>query len=115
MSDKTLITGASSGIGEVYADRLARRGHNLVLVARSAAKLEALAERLRAETGVSVETLPADLGDAAGLAKVEARLREDADITMLVNNAGIANEGTILGADPAYLTAMIELNIGAVT
>jgi short-subunit dehydrogenase len=115
MSTKTLITGASSGIGEVYAERLARRGRNLVLVARSAAKLEALAARLRTETGVSVETLPADLADAADLARVEAKLRDDGSIDTLVNNAGIAGDGPIVGADPAYLTGMINLNIIAVT
>lgn len=115
MSSKTLITGASSGIGEVYAERLARRGRNLVLVARSAKKLETLAERLRAEAGVTIETLSADLTDAADLALVEARLREDMDIDGLVNNAGIAGEGPIVGADPVYLTGMINLNIVAVT
>lgn len=115
MSDKALITGASSGIGEVYAERLAQRGHDLVLVARSIAKLDALASRLRADHGVAVETLSADLGNAADLAKVEAKLRDDAGIMMLVNNAGIAGEGPILGADPAYLTGMINLNVVAVT
>ncbi len=115
MSNKTLITGASSGIGEVYAERLARRGQDLVLVARSAAKLEALATRLRAETGVSVETLSADLADAGDLAKVEAKLRDDSAIDMLVNNAGIAGDGPIVGADPDYLTGMVNLNIVAVT
>jgi len=115
MSNKTLITGASSGIGEIYADRLARRGQDLVLVARSVAKLEALAARLRAETGVSVEILAADLGNAADLAKIEAKLRDDLAIETLVNNAGIAGDGTITAADPDYLTGMINLNIVAVT
>ena len=68
MSDNTsqgaaLITGASTGIGAVYADRLAKRGHDLILVARDEARLNALAERLRAETGVKVEVLKADLTD----------------------------------------------------
>ncbi|KQX18003.1 MULTISPECIES: SDR family NAD(P)-dependent oxidoreductase [unclassified Sphingomonas] len=115
MSNKALITGASSGIGEVYADRLARRGHDLVLVARSAGKLEALAARLRAEAGISVEILPADLGKADDLARVEARLRDDTAIDMLVNNAGVAGEGPFVDADPAFLTGLINLNIIAVT
>ncbi len=115
MSNKALITGASSGIGEVYADRLARRGYDLVLVARSAAKLESLAERLRAEAGVQVDILPADLGNADDLAKVEARLRDDTAIDTLVNNAGIAGEGKFVDADPAYLTGLITLNVTAVT
>lgn len=112
---KTLITGASSGIGATYAERLARRGNDLVLVARSAAKLEALAARLRTETGVSIETITADLADAGDLACIEAKLRDDVAITTLINNAGIAGEGKIADADPAYLTGMINLNIVAVT
>ncbi|MBO9379099.1 SDR family NAD(P)-dependent oxidoreductase [Sphingomonas histidinilytica] len=115
MTTKALITGASSGIGEVYADRLARRGQDLVLVARSTAKLEALAARLRVETGVSVEILPADLGKAEDLARVEARLRSDEAIDTLINNAGIAGEGPFADADPAFLTGLINLNIVAVT
>lgn len=110
-----LVTGASNGIGAVYADRLARRGHDLVLVARSADKLQALAERLRQETGVAVEVLAADLGKPGDLARVEKRLREDAAITGLVNNAGIAGEGPILTADPAHIDSMIALNVSAVT
>lgn len=106
-----LITGASAGIGATYADRLARRGHDLLLVARDRNRLEALAARLRAETGVAVEVLTADLTDRADLARVETRLREDAGITVLVNNAGIAASGPLVGADLARLDAMIELNV----
>src|SRR5262245_38058311 len=73
-----LIHGASSGIGATYADRLARRGHDLVLVARDRDRLAALAQRLRAETGVAIDVLPADLTEAADLARVEARLNDDA-------------------------------------
>lgn len=115
MSSKVLITGASSGIGEVYADRFARRGHDLVLVARSTDKLEALAARLHAETGVSIEILPADLSSATDLARVEAKLRDDHAIDTLVNNAGIAGEGPFVDADPAQLTGLINLNVVAVT
>jgi len=110
-----LITGASDGIGAVYADRLARRGHNLILVARRADKLADLADRLTSATGVSVETLSADLANADDLSRVEARLRSDEAITGLINNAGIAGETTFVDADPAYLTGMINLNILAVT
>ncbi|MEV4935763.1 SDR family oxidoreductase [Sphingobium sp. LMA1-1-1.1] len=110
-----LITGASDGIGAVYADRLARRGHNLILVARRADKLADLAARLTSETGVSVETLSADLANADDLSRVEARLHSDEAITGLINNAGIAGETTFVDADPAYLTGMINLNILAVT
>lgn len=110
-----LITGASDGIGAVYADRLAGRGYDLVLVARRAEKLKALADRLTADHGISVEVLAADLSNADGLDKVEKRLREDGKITGLVNNAGIAGEGNVTELDPAYVTGMIHLNILAVT
>ena len=79
-----LITGASRGIGAVYADRLAKRGYDLVLVARNKARLETLSTRLASETGRSITPLPADLNDKAVLAKVESELRNDQTITMLV-------------------------------
>jgi short-subunit dehydrogenase len=105
-----LVTGASSGIGAVYADRLARRGHDLLLVARNATRLDTLATQLRAETGRMVETLIADLQQPQDVARVEQRLREDARIGMLVNNAGIAVAGAATDADPARLDAMVQLN-----
>jgi len=114
-SQTFLITGASDGIGAVYADRLARSGYDLILVARRADKLAALAQRLAAETGVQVETLSADLANADDLARVEQRLRDDAAITGLVNNAGIAGETILIEADPVHLTGMIDLNVLAVT
>lgn len=109
-----LITGASDGIGAVYADRLAHRGHNLVLVARRADRLASQAARLAEEYGVSVEVLAADLADDADLARVETRLREDATISGLVNNAGIAGDGPATSLDPALVTRMIQLNVLAV-
>lgn len=112
---KFLITGASDGIGAIYADRLAKRGYDLVLVARRLDKLDALAADLRKATGVTVETIAADLGNAEDLAKIEQKLREDAAITGLLNNAGIAGESKIYGADIAHLTNMINLNVLAVT
>lgn len=110
-----LITGASTGIGATYADRLARRGHDLILVARDRARLEALAERLRAETGRSVEVLPADLTDREQLGRVEARLAEDAAITLLVNNAGMSIEGTLFDTPPAQVEKLLALNVVAPT
>jgi len=110
-----LITGASDGIGAVYADRLARRGHDLILVARRADKLAALAEQLRNSTGVSVDVIAADLANPDDLARVEARLRADDAITGLINNAGIAGETSFVDADPAHLRGLIDLNIVAVT
>src|SRR5271155_5665801 len=83
-----LITGASSGIGAIYADRLARRGHDLILVARNRERLDALARRLTQATGRSVEVIPADLNSDADLAQIESKLRTDPRISLLVNNAG---------------------------
>src|SRR5687768_8589337 len=113
--DTALITGASSGIGAVYADRLARRGYDLILVARNEARLGVLAARLARETGRSIAVLPANLSDRADLAKVEARLREDRTITMLVNNAGIAAVTPLLESDVDRMDDMIALNVAALT
>jgi uncharacterized protein len=110
-----LITGASTGIGAIYADRLAKRGYDLILVARNEQRLNAAAEHLRAETGVQITPLPADLNDKAGLAKVEAVLRDDPTITMLINNAGLGAVASILQADVDKMEAMIDLNITALT
>lgn len=105
-----VVTGASSGIGAVYADRLAHRGFNLVLVARDWQKLQALAERLQRETGVNVEVLAADLTQKPDLVRVEARLRQD-DVSLLVNNAGMSIKTDIVDADPEQLEQMIALNV----
>jgi hypothetical protein len=110
-----LITGASSGIGAVYADRLARRGYDLILVARREDRLRELAGRIKAETGRAVETVAADLGERASLAKVEAILRDDARISMLVNNAGVASLLPLLSADVDEMSDMIALNVDALT
>jgi short-subunit dehydrogenase len=117
MSSKqfTLITGASTGIGAVYADRLAGRGHNLVLVARNEGKLNTLATDLRAKYSVEVDVIAADLADKAGLAKIESRLAEDASITMLVNNAGLGATAPLIDSSNDQLDAMIDLNVKALT
>ena len=111
MSGKALITGASSGIGATYADRLAERGHDLILVARDVRRLEAAAAELSARYGVSVEVLPADLGDSAALARVESVLRSDPAIAILVNNAGIAGPSAFVGADPDLVASIVQLNV----
>jgi short-subunit dehydrogenase len=110
-----LITGASAGIGATYADRLVRRGYDLILVARDAARLEALAARLRSETGRTIEVLPADLTERADVAAVEARLAEDATISMLVNNAGMSLTGSLLDSDVTSVEKLIALNVTATT
>jgi short-subunit dehydrogenase len=108
-----LITGASTGIGAVYADRFAKRGHDLVLVARDADRLNALAARLRTEAGVAVDILVADLTKSADISAVEARLRDDARIGILLNNAGAALEGAFLDQTPATIAKLIDLNVTA--
>ncbi|MGV7214691.1 SDR family NAD(P)-dependent oxidoreductase [Bradyrhizobium sp. UFLA05-112] len=110
-----LITGASAGIGAIYADRLAKRGYDLILVARDKTRLAGLAQRLRNSTGRSVDTVAADLNDKADLAKVEAILRANADITLLVNNAGVGATAPLLNADIERMDDMIRLNVGALT
>lgn len=110
-----VVTGASSGIGAVYADRLAKRGYDLVLVARRRDRLTGLAERLARETGRSVELLVADLNDREGLTRVESRLASDERITMLVNNAGVASTTPLVSADVDLMEAMIDLNVRALT
>jgi short-subunit dehydrogenase len=110
-----LVTGASSGIGAIYADRLARRGHDLILVARSADKLEVLAERLRADTGRKVDVLPADLMVKADVLCVEKVLQSDERISVLVNNAGLGATSTLVDSDPDRLEEMIQLNVTALT
>jgi short-subunit dehydrogenase len=108
-----LITGASSGIGAVYADRLARQGYDLILVARSQARLNALANRLSNETGRAVEVVAADLKDKADLLRVENILRSDASITLLVNNAGVGGVMPLLASPVDDMEDMIALNVTA--
>jgi uncharacterized protein len=110
-----IVTGASAGIGAVYADRLAKQGYDLLLVARNEDRLRALADRLDSETGRRIEPFKADLGHKDDLSRLEARLREDARITMLVNNAGIGSVASILQADVDAMDAMIQINITALT
>ena len=108
-----LITGASSGIGATYADRFARRGHDLVLVARDAARMERLATRLRDAFGVTIEILSADLTKADELAAVEARLRDDRRIGVLVNNAGAAIGGSFIEQATDDVARLVALNTTA--
>lgn len=108
-----LITGASSGIGAIYAERLARRGYDLILVARNRDRLNSLADRLTTETRRFVEVIAADLADATQLATVEGRLRTDASITLLLNNAGIGTHTPLLQSNIDYMTQMLALNVTA--
>jgi short-subunit dehydrogenase len=110
-----VITGASTGIGALYAERLAARGYDLVLVARNSVRLLGLAARLQAETGRTVRAISADLTDKADLARIETLLREDSSITMLVNNAGFGATAPLLDADVDKMEEMITLNVTALT
>jgi uncharacterized protein len=110
-----LVTGASGGIGAIYADRLARRGYDLVLVARNGKRLEEVAQRIRSATQRSVEVIVADLGNKADLARVEANLRADGRITMLVNNAGFGAATPLADSDVNRMQEMIEINVVALT
>lgn len=109
-----LLTGASTGIGATYADRFAKRGHDLVLVARDAARLNALATKLSSEHGVAVDVLPADLTDTAQLATVETRLREDAKIGILINNAGAGLNGAFVDQSTDAVDRLVALNTTSV-
>jgi short-subunit dehydrogenase len=106
-----LITGASSGIGATYADRLSKRGYDIVLVARDARALETRADELRRRYGVRAEVLPADLTVKADLLRIEERLAGDSRIAVLVNNAGAAMSGDLASADPDRLENLIQLNV----
>jgi short-subunit dehydrogenase len=110
-----LVTGASTGIGAVYAERLANRGYDLILVARDAPRLRALADRLQRDSGRTVDVLTADLTDRTQLAKVQARLGSDTSITLLVNNAGMSLPGTLFDTAPEVIERLLALNVTAPT
>lgn len=109
-----LITGASTGIGAVYADRLAKRGYDLILVARSQEKLSEVAARLKS-SGRRIETIAADLTNKEDVQRVAERLRTDPTITALVNNAGLGSAGKLLDSNIDDLESMIYLNVTALT
>jgi short-subunit dehydrogenase len=114
-SKRALITGASSGVGLSFAHQLARAGYDLVLVARRVARLETLAEQLRAEHGVAVEVLPADLATAHDVATVAGRLGAEPAIDLFVNNAGYATLGKVSDLDGDALERMLQVNVVALS
>lgn len=111
---RVVITGSSSGIGAAYADRLARGGHPLMLVARRQRQLKALAERLRADFDADVEIVVADLEDASQLRGLEGRLRTE-PIAALINNAGAGGLGPTAATTADRLETLIRLNVVALT
>ncbi len=110
-----LITGASSGIGATYADRLARQGYDLILVARNQHRLKRLATQLNANTQRDIHVVVADLNLPADLARIEQILHDDSRISLLVNNAGIGATASLLDSDADKMEAMILLNVLALT
>lgn len=110
-----LVTGASSGIGAIYADRLARRGFDLILVARNEKKLDGVKRHIAGATGRDVNAITADLGDKSDLRRIETILREDSRIATLVNNAGLGAVGSLLESDVDAMEKMIDLNVTALT
>ena len=110
-----LVTGASSGIGAVYAERFAQRGQDLVLVARDRQRLDALAARLRETHKIAVDVMQADLTQPTDLAAVESRLRDDARIGTLINNAGMALAGGFVQQSGQAIEQLVRLNTLAPT
>jgi len=109
-----LVTGATAGLGAVFARELARWGHDLVLVARDAERLRAQGAALERDFGIAVETLPADLATDEGAQGVAARLGGERPVDVLVNNAGFGSKGALATADPAGQDRMLRLHVLAV-
>jgi len=106
-----LITGGSSGIGAIAADRLAKRGHDLILVGRDEERLNSVATRVSNETGRSARGIVADLTNETDLKIVEQVLQNDVNLSVLVNNAGVGAPAPFLDADIIRLTRMVDLNV----
>jgi uncharacterized protein len=110
-----LVTGPTSGIGLSFAHQLAAKGYDLVLVSRDQGRLDAVADELRAGYGVTVDVLPADLGDRSSLARVEARLADETrPVDLLVNNAGFGLKHGFLDNSVEDEQAMLDVLVTAV-
>jgi short-subunit dehydrogenase len=111
---KALVTGASAGIGKIYAQRLAERGYDLILVARRASLLEDVSAAIKSQYNVDVQTVVADLAVSEDLDRVAELFEQDETITVLVNNAGVSTLGSLTKVKPTEVDAMITINVGAV-
>ena len=112
-SHTAFITGASSGIGAIYAERLAARGYNLILAARREDRLQALADQLQARYAIQASILKADLSEEHGIAAVEQRLQQDPAIDLFINNAGTAKLAGFLASTPREHQAIHTLSYAA--
>ena len=110
-----VVTGASSGIGKVYAEKLAQRGFDLIVVARRAERLSELAEQIKVKHGVTVENIVADLSKPEDLERVAQTLESDSSITLLINNAGASVMGLFMDAKPKVIADMLHVNVVALT
>ena len=108
---RAVVTGASTGLGAVFATALARQQYDLTIVARSRERLEALAERLRQSYGTAVEVIVADLIQPTALETVEEHVVGDSALELLVNNAGFGTTGPFARLDPDQEEAEIRLNV----
>jgi uncharacterized protein len=112
---RALVTGASTGIGKAFAERLARDGLDVILVARDRKRLDELAARLRSEHAVEAEVLVVDLSKPTDLRRLESRIVADAPLDMLVNNAGFGGYGPFVELDPDRAEELINVQVLAVT
>ncbi|HEY2848503.1 MAG TPA: SDR family oxidoreductase [Gemmatimonadaceae bacterium] len=108
-----LVTGASAGIGKVFAERLAASGHDLVLVARDAARLQRVADDLSLQYGINAETMPADLARDEGMRSVANGIVQMERLDILVNNAGFGTKGKLVNRPVAEQATMLELHVMA--
>lgn len=109
---RALVTGASSGIGEEFARQLAKKGYDLVLVARRRDRLEKLAGELEQAHGAAAEVIEADLGTPEGVLAVEKRVGQG-DLDLLVNNAGFATRGVFANMSIDRELEELDVNIKA--
>ena len=110
-----VVTGASSGLGKVYADRLAARGYDLLLIARRGDRLQTIAADLETRFPISVDVLVTDLADPSGLAKAMQKISGDQSITLLVNNAGTSSVQPVAQTSVETFTNLVALNVTALT